>query len=63
MDEQNLRDFVSKYTKIKIPNLCSDRAGGSVCGGGGGHGPPDFADIEKRTEAEIEIDNLFVIAS
>ena len=31
---------------------------GAGSGGPGGHGPPDFTDIEKRTEAEIEIDNL-----
>ena len=32
---------------------------GAGSGGPGGHGPPDFNDIEKRTEAEI---GLLVVA-
>ena len=36
--------------------------GGAGSRGPEGHGPPDFADIEKRTEAEIEINNLLVVA-
>ena len=32
--------------------------GGAGSGGPGVHGPPDSKDIEKRTKAELEIDNL-----